>query len=75
MPLAVKVYGCWGPEAHTNFSRLAACLAIRSNCCKSQATSTLYVWQVKPGPNQSECQSFVVPFVGNWLLASSPSPS
>ena len=42
MPLAVKVYGCWGPEAHTNFSQLAACLAIMSNCCKSQATSALY---------------------------------
>ena len=41
-PLVVKVYGYWGPEAQTNFSRLSACLAIRSNCCKSQATSTLY---------------------------------
>ena len=38
IPLAVEVYGCWGPEAlQTNLSRLAARLAIRSNCCKSQA--------------------------------------
>ena len=42
VPLAVEVYGYLGPEAQTNFSRLAACLTIRSNCCKSQATSTLY---------------------------------
>ena len=42
MPLAVKVYGCWGPEAQTNFTRPAACLAIRSNYCLSQASSTLY---------------------------------
>ena len=42
VPLAVEVYGCWGPEAQTNLSRLAAHLAIRSNCCKSQATSALY---------------------------------
>ena len=41
VPLAVEVYGCWGPEAQTNFSRLAVRLAIRSNCCKSKATSTL----------------------------------
>ena len=38
VPLAVQVYGCWGPEAQTNFSRFA----IRSNFCKSQTTSTLY---------------------------------
>ena len=31
VPLAVEVYGCWGPEAQTSLSRLA----IRSNCCKS----------------------------------------
>ena len=36
VPLAVKVYG---PEAQ---AKLAACLAIRSNFCKSQATSALY---------------------------------
>ena len=42
VPLAVEVYGCWGPEAQTNLSRLAARLAIRLNCCKSQATSALY---------------------------------
>ena len=24
LPLAVEVYGCWGPEAQINFSRLAA---------------------------------------------------
>ena len=39
VPLAVKVYG---PEAQANLSWLAACLAIRSNFCKSQATSALY---------------------------------
>ena len=39
VPLAVKVYG---PEAQANLSRLAVCLAIRSNFCKSQATSALY---------------------------------
>ena len=38
VPLAVEAYGCWGPEAQTNLS----CLAIRSNCCKSQATLALY---------------------------------
>ena len=42
MPLTVDVYGCWGPEAQSNLSRLAARLAIRSNCCKAQATSALY---------------------------------
>ena len=42
VPLAVEAYGCWGPEAQTNLSRLAARLAIRSNCCKSQATLALY---------------------------------
>ena len=42
VPLAVEVYDCWGPEAQTNLSRLAARLAIRSNCCKSQATFALY---------------------------------
>ena len=42
VPLAVEVYGCWGPEAQTNLSRLPARLAIRLNCCKSQATSALY---------------------------------
>ena len=31
VPLAVEAYGCWGPEAQTNLSRLAARLAIRSN--------------------------------------------
>ncbi|KAL5517528.1 hypothetical protein EMCRGX_G003087 [Ephydatia muelleri] len=41
VPLAVEAYGCW-PEAQTNLSRLAARLAIRSNCCKSQATLALY---------------------------------
>ena len=35
-------YGCWGPEAQTNLSRLAARFVIRSNCCKSQATLALY---------------------------------
>ena len=40
--LAVEAYGSWGPEAQTNLSRLAACLANRSNCCKSQATLGLY---------------------------------
>ena len=42
VPLAVEVYGCWGPVAQTILSRLAARLAIRSNCCKSQVTSVLY---------------------------------
>ena len=42
VPLAVEAYGCWGPEAQTNLSQLAARLAIRSNCCKSQATLALY---------------------------------
>ena len=37
-----EIYGCWGPEAQTIFSRPAARLAIRSNCCKSQVTSALY---------------------------------
>ena len=60
-------------EAQINFSPLAARLAIRSNCCKSQDFYSL--WQVKPGISQSECQSLVVPFVGNWLLVASPSPS
>ena len=42
MPLAVEVYGSLGPEAQMWSNFLAAHLAIRSNCCKSQATSTLY---------------------------------
>ena len=50
VPLAVKVYG---PEAQANISQLAACLAIRSNFCKSHAVHFCSLRQVKPGPSQS----------------------
>ena len=29
VPLAVEAYGCWGPEAQTNLSRLAAWRALQ----------------------------------------------
>ena len=68
VPLAVKVYG---PEAQANLSQLAACLAIRSNFCKSmQATSALYgrlnLVLVKANARAGS----VVPFIGNWMLVS-----
>ena len=43
VPLVVETYGCWGPEAECNLSRLGSHLAIRTHCSwKSQATSALY---------------------------------
>ncbi|KAL5473538.1 hypothetical protein EMCRGX_G028029 [Ephydatia muelleri] len=42
IPLAVESYGCWGEEAHSLFSRLAACLALQLQCSKSKATTTIY---------------------------------
>ena len=42
IPLAVESYGCWGEEAHSSFSRLAARLALQLQCSKSKATTTIY---------------------------------
>ena len=42
IPLAVESYGCWGEEAHSSFSRLAAHLALQLQCSKSKATTTIY---------------------------------
>ena len=42
IPLAVESYGCWGEEAHSSFSRLAARLALQLQCSKSKATMTIY---------------------------------
>ena len=43
MPLAVKTFMvAGGLEAQANLTWLAVRLAIRSNLCKSQATSALY---------------------------------
>ena len=48
VPLAVKVYGCWRPEAQMNLSRL---LQGPGHFCS--------LWKVKAGPSQSKCS--VVP--------------
>ncbi|KAL5457674.1 hypothetical protein EMCRGX_G034959 [Ephydatia muelleri] len=42
IPLAVESYGCWGEEAHSSFSRLAARLALQLQCSKSKATTAIY---------------------------------
>ena len=42
IPLAVETYGCWGVEAHSSFSRLAARLALQLQCSKSKAIKSIY---------------------------------
>ena len=71
VPLAVKVCG---PEAQANLSQ-PCCVPCNQIKFLQVPGHFCSLWQVKPGPSQSECQSSVVPFDGYWLLVSSPSPS
>eukprot|EP00731_Ephydatia_muelleri_P022903 Em0015g486a len=41
IPLAVETYGCWGEEAQSSVSRLAACLALQLQCSKSKAITSI----------------------------------
>ena len=41
VPLAVEMYGNWGREAHTTFTRLATRLAICVSLLKSKVTADL----------------------------------
>ena len=41
-PLVVETYGCWGEEAQSSVSRLAARLALQLQCSKSKATTNIY---------------------------------
>ena len=42
IPLAVETYSCWDAEAQSTISRLASCLAIQLQCCKSKAITAIY---------------------------------
>ena len=42
IPLAVETYGCWGVEAQSSISWLAACLALQLQCSKSKAIASIY---------------------------------
>ena len=42
IPLAVETYGCWGEEAQSSVSRLAARLALQLQYSKSKAITSIY---------------------------------
>ena len=42
IPLAVETYGCWGEEAQSSVSHLAARLALQLQCSKSKAITSIY---------------------------------
>eukprot|EP00731_Ephydatia_muelleri_P009811 Em0005g397a len=42
IPLAVETYGCWGEEAQSSVSHLAARLALQLQCSKSKAITRIY---------------------------------
>ena len=50
IPLAVETYGCWGEEAQSSVSRLAARLALQLQCSKPKAIITSIYQRLDPSP-------------------------